>query len=185
MRLIILSSRQTGTSCHCHQPTTRTPSPPLEGWGEEVPIYSPAAEPQRPIRTPLPIPLPVRRGEGEATPRSLSALIQQAVAPGPGHTGARPGGCDWSFAVSFSYSVCFVWPVASSRWLEAIAFTRYRVSNLEAAASRFEAGRIAVLRDGLFLNVEPAPCTPTPLWWEAPATQFRVAGATQLATQLA
>src|ERR1035441_5827809 len=48
-----------------------------EGWGEEAPMNSPAAEPQGPIRTPLPNPLPVRRGEGEATPRSLSALIQR------------------------------------------------------------------------------------------------------------
>jgi hypothetical protein len=40
-------------------------------------MNSPAGAPQGPKRTPLPNPLPVRRGEGEATPRSLSALIQR------------------------------------------------------------------------------------------------------------
>ena len=39
-------------------------------------MNSPAGEPQGPKRTPLPYHLPVRRGEGEATPRSLSGLIQ-------------------------------------------------------------------------------------------------------------
>jgi len=47
-------------------------------------MNSPAAEPQGPIRTPLPYPLPVRRGEGEATPRSLSALIQRQWGDGLG-----------------------------------------------------------------------------------------------------
>ena len=51
-------------------------------------MNSPAGEPQGPKRTPLPNPLPVRRGEGEATPRSLSALIQRqcrSAYPGVGH----------------------------------------------------------------------------------------------------
>jgi hypothetical protein len=52
-----------------------------EGWGEEAPMNSPAAESQGPIRTPLPNALPVRRGEGEATPRSLFALIQRPCRP--------------------------------------------------------------------------------------------------------
>ena len=40
-------------------------------------MNSPAGEPQGPKRAPL----PVRRGEGEATPRSLSALIQRQCTP--------------------------------------------------------------------------------------------------------
>jgi hypothetical protein len=51
-------------------------------------MNSPAAEPQGPIRTPLPNPLPVRRGEGEATPRSLSALIQRQWGQGEGSVGS-------------------------------------------------------------------------------------------------
>src|ERR1035441_1562735 len=44
-------------------------------------MNSPAGEPQGPKRTPLPNPLPVRRGEGEATPCSLSGLIQRQCTP--------------------------------------------------------------------------------------------------------
>jgi hypothetical protein len=44
-------------------------------------MNSSAAEPRGPIRTPLPNPLPFGRGEGEATPRSLSALIQRQCTP--------------------------------------------------------------------------------------------------------
>ena len=44
-------------------------------------MNSPANEPHGSKRTPLPNPLPVRRGEGEATPRSLSALIQRQCTP--------------------------------------------------------------------------------------------------------
>jgi hypothetical protein len=40
-------------------------------------MNSPADERQGPKLTPLPNPLPARRGEGEATPRSLSASIQR------------------------------------------------------------------------------------------------------------
>jgi len=47
-------------------------------------MNSPAGEPHGPKRTPLPNPLPVRRGEGEATPRSLSALIQRQCPKGEG-----------------------------------------------------------------------------------------------------
>ena len=47
-------------------------------------MNSSAAEPQGPIRTPLPNPLPFERGEGEATPRSLSALIQRQWGRGEG-----------------------------------------------------------------------------------------------------
>jgi len=47
-------------------------------------MNSSAAEPQGPIRTPLPNPLPFGRGEGEATPRSLSALIQRQWGRGEG-----------------------------------------------------------------------------------------------------
>jgi hypothetical protein len=47
-------------------------------------MNSPAGEPQGPKRTPLPNPLPVPRGEGEATPRSLSALIQRQWGTGEG-----------------------------------------------------------------------------------------------------
>jgi hypothetical protein len=47
-------------------------------------MNSPAGEPQGPKRTPLPNPLPVRRGEGEATPRSLSGLIQRQCGLGQG-----------------------------------------------------------------------------------------------------
>jgi hypothetical protein len=43
-------------------------------------MNSPAGEPQGPKRAPL----PVRRGEGEATPRSLSALIQRQWGWGEG-----------------------------------------------------------------------------------------------------
>jgi hypothetical protein len=45
-------------------------------------MNSPASEPHGSKRPPLPNPLPVRRGEGEATPRSLSALIQRQWASG-------------------------------------------------------------------------------------------------------
>ena len=48
-------------------------------------MNSPAGEPQGPKRTPLLNPLPVRRGEGEATPRSLSALIQRQWGRGEGY----------------------------------------------------------------------------------------------------
>ena len=50
-------------------------------------MNSSAAEPQGPIRTPLPNPLPFGRGEGEATPRSLSALIQRQCSPAEGERG--------------------------------------------------------------------------------------------------
>ena len=63
---------------------------------------------------------------------------------------------------------------------EAIPFTRYRASNFEAAASRFEAGRIAVIRDGLFLNLEPALCQLTPFGGKI-GFPIWVAGATRTA----
>ena len=44
-------------------------------------MNSPAGEPHGSKRTPLPNPLPARRGEGEATPRSLSGLIQRQCTP--------------------------------------------------------------------------------------------------------
>ena len=47
-------------------------------------MNSPAGEPHGSKRTPLPNPIPVRRGEGEATPRSLSALIQRQCPKGEG-----------------------------------------------------------------------------------------------------
>ena len=55
-------------------------------------MNSSAGKPQGPKRTPLPNPLPVRRGEGEATPRFLSALIQRqcSFGEGVGVRGNRP-----------------------------------------------------------------------------------------------
>jgi hypothetical protein len=60
-------------------------------------MNSPASEPQGPIRTPLPNPLPVRRGEGEATPHSLSALIQRQCSPALSSKGGEgvPSNLSW------------------------------------------------------------------------------------------
>jgi len=91
-------------------------------------------------------PLPKGEGQGEGElgarrfhgARMSAAVFARPIAHLPEPD--RPRGDD-SFADSCSYSVLSVSPTASCLRLKATAFTLYRSSRFEAAASRREAGR--------------------------------------------
>ena len=84
-----------------------------------------AAELRGPKRTPLPNPLPFGRGEGEDTPRSLSALIQRQRSPALSSSGGEgdPVACDANLRIllptSHSRPLRVGWPLDFTRRVQA------------------------------------------------------------------